>query len=72
MLAPLFEQVRLALEHVCADELGRAALGQRVRTVQLSIGSPGVSLVNQTLTATSAADQPLAGARLQSAIDALL
>lgn len=72
VLAPLFEQVRLALEHVCADELGRTALGQRVRTVQLSIGSPGVSLVNQTLTATSAADQPLAGARLQSAIDALL
>jgi hypothetical protein len=73
VLAPLLEQVRLVLEHVCADELGRAALGQRVRTVRLAIGtSPGVALANQTLTATSALDQPLAGARLQSAIDALL
>ena len=72
VLAPLFEQVRLALEHVCADELGRAALGQKVRTVRLAIGAPGVALANQTLTATTATDQPLAGARLQSAIDALL
>ena len=72
-LAPLFEQVRIALEHVCADELGRAALAQRVRTVRLAAGaSSSVAIDAQTLIVTTTLADPLAGSRLQSAIDTLL
>jgi len=72
-LAPLFEQLRLTLERVCADELGRAALAQRVRAIRLGVGtSAGVAMDVQTLVVTTATAEPLGGARLQSTIDALL
>jgi hypothetical protein len=67
-LGPLFEQLRLALDRVCADDLGRAALGERVQRIELRIGNPGVSLANGTIVVGG----PLAADRLQLELDAVL
>jgi hypothetical protein len=67
-LAPLFETVKLALDRVCADELGRGSLAERVQRIELRAGTPGVSLANATLAIAG----PLAPARLQSELDAAL
>jgi hypothetical protein len=68
LLAPLFEALKLTLDRVCADELGRTSLAERVRRIELRIGSPGVSLANGTLAVTG----PLAVERLRDALDAVL
>jgi len=67
-LAPLFEASKLALDRVCADELGRASLAERVQRIELRIGTPGVSLADGTLAVTG----PLAVERLRDALDAVL
>ena len=67
-LAPLFEASKLALDRVCADDLGRASLAERVQRIELRIGAPGVSLANGTLAVTG----PLAVERLRDALDAVL
>jgi len=68
VVAPLFETVRAALEHVTADELGRTALAERVHAIQLTAGTPGVALANRTLVIAG----PLAPERLRAQLDALL
>lgn len=68
VVAPLFETVKVALERVCADELGRAALADRVQTIQLTAGGPGVTLANNLLVIAG----PLAPERLQAQLDAAL
>ena len=67
-LAPLFESLRLALEKVCADELGRASLAERVQHVEVREGPPGVTLANGRLVVAG----PLPAARLASELDARL
>ena len=67
-LAPLFEASKLALDRVCADDLGRASLAERVQRIELRVGAPGVSLANGTLAVTG----PLAVERLRDALDAVL
>lgn len=68
VIAPLFETVRVALERVCADELGRTALGERVKAIELAAGSPGVSLAKRVLLIAG----PLAPEQLQAQLDAVL
>jgi hypothetical protein len=67
-LAPLFAVFEHALQRVCADELGRASLRERVERVELRAGTPGVTLANKTLVVSG----PLAADRLQTALDAAL
>jgi len=67
-LAPLFEATRVALDRVCADDLGRTSLSERVQQIELRIGTPGVSLANATLVVSG----PLTPDRLQKELDATL
>ena len=67
-LAPLFEATRVALDRVCADDLGRTSLAERVQQIELRIGPPGVSLANATLVISG----PLMPDRLQKELDATL
>lgn len=67
-LALLFEHVREALDGVCADELGRAALAERVQRIELATGAAGMSLVNGVLSVNG----PLAADRVRRELDALL
>jgi hypothetical protein len=67
-LAPLFEATRVALDRVCADDLGRTALSERVQQIELRIGTPGVSLASATLVVSG----PLTLDRLQKELDAAL
>lgn len=67
-LGPLFEHLRIALERVCADDLGRASLAERVARIELRSGASGVSLASGTLVVAG----PLAADRLQREIDAVL
>jgi hypothetical protein len=68
VVAPLFESARVALDRVCADELGRAALAERVHAIQITSGASGVTLANQRLVISG----PLAPERLQTQLDAVL
>jgi hypothetical protein len=67
-LAPLFETLRIALEHVCADELGRASLAERVQRIELRAGPPGLALANGQLVASGS----LSAERISSELDAVL
>jgi len=68
-LAALFEYVKVALERVCGDELGRASLAERVQRIELRGGDNArVSLANGVLVFEGA----LASARLANELDALL
>jgi hypothetical protein len=67
-LAPLFEHVKLVLERVCADELGRGSLAANVQRIELRAGGPSVSLANGALTISGPIDRD----RLQRDIDSAL
>lgn len=67
-LAPLFEATRVALDRVCADELGRSSLAERVQCLELRIGSPGVSLATSTLVVSG----PMAAESLRRELDAAM
>ncbi|MFT3697888.1 MAG: hypothetical protein QM831_32410 [Kofleriaceae bacterium] len=72
-LAALFEVFRGVLERVCADELGRQSLAERVSRVVLRLGtSPSVTLVDRVLTITTSSTERLQATRLQAQLDALL
>ncbi|HEY0252825.1 MAG TPA: hypothetical protein VGC41_14920 [Kofleriaceae bacterium] len=72
-LAALFESFRIALEKVCADEVGRTAFSEQVKKVVLRLGAtPGVKLSDRVLTVTSSPAERLALPRLQAQLDALL
>jgi hypothetical protein len=64
-LGPLFEHVKLALERVCADQLGRGSLAERVQRVELGGGGPSISLANGALVIRG----PVSADRLQRDID---
>ena len=67
-LAPLFESLKVALERVCADELGRTSLADRVQRIHLRIDTPGVSLSSGQLVISG----PLAPDRMRKELDAVL
>lgn len=67
-LGPLLEMLKVALDRVCGDELGRGSLADRVQRVELRAGSPGVSLANAILVVSG----PLTAERLQKELDAVL
>jgi len=67
-LAPTLEMLKLALDRVCSDELGRASFADRVQRIELRAGAPGVSLANGTLVVSGA----LTIERLQDELDGLL
>jgi hypothetical protein len=67
-LASLFEALRTALTEVCADELGRNSLAERVARIELRAGAPAVALDGGTLIVTG----PMAADRVRSAIDGVL
>jgi hypothetical protein len=64
-LGPLFEHVKLALERVCADDLGRSSLAERVQRIELRGGGPSITLANGALEIRG----PVGADRLQRDID---
>jgi hypothetical protein len=71
VLAPLFESLRGVLDGVCADELGRTSLAQRVERIRVTTdAATEVSIANATLVVSTTTR--LAAERLRRELDALL
>ena len=67
-LAPSLEMLKLALDRVCSDELGRGSLAERVQRIELRTGAPGVSLADGALVVSGT----MAPERLQDELDSVL
>jgi len=68
-VAPSFELVKVALERVCSDDIGRSSLAERVKRIEVRGGAAArVSLASGLLVVEGL----LSSVRLQSELDALL
>jgi hypothetical protein len=67
-LAPTLEALRTALDHVCSDDLGRGALVERVRRIELRGGATELELAGGLLVISGS----FAPEQLQRRLDAAL